>query len=331
VADAVKDYDAADMFYSFCTDNAINDLQSGKMIVLAAGHQIDFLTTRKKFDKVEELCDKLLVLDGDKALDNAKIGFMERQILAIAKQGETTKALDKVDKLLKAFDNPPEFMNLKALVQTEAGKLDEAIKTYKEAITTVEGMAQVTKETKTRFATQNRYRISGLHLENNQFDEAVKILEELKNENPDNPTFYNDLGYLLADHDKRLDDAEKFVRKALELDAAARKKLLDEKKIDEATAKKATPAYVDSMGWVLYKNKKYAEALPLLVEASQDEDEGNHIEIWDHVGDCQLAMGKKKEALETFQKALKLEDVSKKDTERRKKITEKIKKLKSEL
>jgi tetratricopeptide (TPR) repeat protein len=159
----------------------------------------------------------------------------------------------------------------------------------------------------------------------------VKILEELKDANPDNPTFYNDLGYLLADHDKRLEDAEKFVRKALELDATNRKKLLDEKKIDEAMAKKATPAYVDSMGWVLYKNKKYAEALPLLIEASQDEDEGNHIEIWDHVGDCQLAMGKKKEALETFQKALKLEDVSKKDTERRKKITEKIKKLKSEL
>ena len=47
--------------------------------------------------------------------------------------------------------------------------------------------------------------------------------------------------------------------------------------------------------------------------------------------DCLLALDKKKEALETFQKALKMEDVTKKDAERRKKVTEKMNKLKAEL
>ena len=42
-------------------------------------------------------------------------------------------------------------------------------------------------------------------------------------------------------------------------------------------------------------------------------------------------MGKKKEALESYQKGLKMEDTSKKDAERRRKVTEKINKLKKEL
>ena len=110
-----------------------------------------------------------------------------------------------------------------------------------------------------------------------------------------------------------------------------REKLADEGKLDKELAKKPNSAYIDSLGWVLYKKKDYVEALKNLKESiGTDDEESNHIEIWDHVGDCLLAMGKKKEALETFQKALKMEDETKKDGERRKKVTEKIKKLKAE-
>ena len=110
-----------------------------------------------------------------------------------------------------------------------------------------------------------------------------------------------------------------------------RKKLFDDKKIDAETAKKKTAAYLDSMGWVLFKNKKYDEALKYLLEAAEDEEEAEHIEIWDHVADTYMALGKTKEAMETWTKSLKFEDVSKRDIERRKKVTSKLQKAKASM
>ena len=81
---------------------------------------------------------------------------------------------------------------------------------------------------------------------------------------------------------------------------------------------------MDSLGWVLFKNKKYEEAKKALLEAAQDQDEAEHIEIWDHLADVQMALGDVKGAVETWTKSLKFEDVSKRDAERRKKVTKKL-------
>ena len=94
---------------------------------------------------------------------------------------------------------------------------------------------------------------------------------------------------------------------------------------------KENAAYLDSLGWVYFKQKKYKEALEPLKKAVLDEDEGNHLEIWDHLGDCHLALGDKKEAIAAWEKALKMEDLSKRDGERRRKVSEKLKKAKAEL
>ena len=94
---------------------------------------------------------------------------------------------------------------------------------------------------------------------------------------------------------------------------------------------KPNAAYLDSLGWVLYKQKKYKDAMKYLEEAATDPDEGQHIEIHDHVADCQAAMGDKKAALDTLLKAIKLDDVSKRDAERRRKMTEKIKQLRADV
>jgi tetratricopeptide (TPR) repeat protein len=88
-------------------------------------------------------------------------------------------------------------------------------------------------------------------------------------------------------------------------------------------------AYLDSMGWVLFKKKKYKEALEYLKKAAADEDDGNHLEIWDHLGDCHMALGQKAEAIAAWEKALKMEDISKRDGERRRKVSEKLRDAKA--
>ena len=63
---------------------------------------------------------------------------------------------------------------------------------------------------------------------------------------------------------------------------------------------------------------------------SHHDEDGSHLEIWDHLGDCHLALGEKKEAITAWEKALKYEDISKRDGERRRKVSEKLKKLRAE-
>jgi Tfp pilus assembly protein PilF len=68
---------------------------------------------------------------------------------------------------------------------------------------------------------------------------------------------------MLADRNIRLYEADKMIRKAVQLEPQ-------------------NGAYLDSLGWVLYKKKEYKEAKKYLEEATQSK-EGQHIEILDHL------------------------------------------------
>src|SRR5207244_3264653 len=114
-------------------------------------------------------------------------------------------------------------------------------------------------------------------------------------------TYHNDLGYIWADHDKNLDESEKLIRKAVEMDREERKKLKEEGLLD-ADDDRDNSAYLDSLAWVLYKKKNYAEAKKYLLEAIKSDD-GKHAEIYDHLADVHIALGEKKEAVEVWKKA----------------------------
>jgi len=68
------------------------------------------------------------------------------------------------------------------------------------------------------------------------------------------------------------------------------------------------------------------EALPPLLEAVKQE-EGEHVEIYDHIGDVYLALGEKDKAIEAWQKGIKCAPVSKRDEQRKRDVEKKIKKL----
>ncbi len=81
---------------------------------------------------------------------------------------------------------------------------------------------------------------------------------------------------------------------------------------------------MDSLGWVLFKQKKYEEAKKWLLEAIKG-DEGENIEIYDHLADVYMAMGEKTQALDTWKKALTLETNSLREQHRRAEIEKKLK------
>src|SRR5262249_17878243 len=148
-------------------------------------------------------------------------------------------------------------IELKARVLRELGKSDEAAKLYEKTLDQILKDERFTKPEREELAEDVRYALSGVYVDLKKIDKAAEQLKKLLEKEPDNPTFNNDLGFILADHDMNLDEAEKLIRKALEDDKKQRLKDDSDLKPEDY---KDNPSYLDSLGWVLYKKKQYDEA-----------------------------------------------------------------------
>jgi tetratricopeptide (TPR) repeat protein len=113
-------------------------------------------------------------------------------------------------------------------------------------------------------------------------DAAIRELRKLLKDRPDDAVVQNALGYTLADRDQDLEEASVLVGAALA------------KTPDSA-------AVLDSMGWVLFRQGQYQQALEHLERA---HDLGDDVEIDLHLGEVQWAMGNRDEARKTWQEAL---------------------------
>jgi len=322
----LRDYDAAEVLYDHAVEAATKLNSGGKMREAYRG-LVGSLMGAKKYPAAVDVCEKVVEMkDPPAELENDQFTFLELLIKAKTLNGQADEALKAAEGLTQLPNDGWMFLELKGWVLNETGKTDAAIKTYNELIDKIDAQPKLKAEQKERFKDDVRHQLSNLYIEAGDVSGATKQLEILMKHNPDNATYKNDLGYVMADQNVKLDEAEKLIREALDLDRKQQEKLKEEGKLDEV---QPNAAYVDSLGWVLFRKKQYDEALKYLKQAAEDED-GQHLEIWDHLADCYMAMGKTKDAISTWEKALKLEDVSKRDAERRRKITAKLKKARAE-
>jgi tetratricopeptide (TPR) repeat protein len=320
VGQSLKDFEPALTFYRLYTDQAVK-LQSGKKLVQAYGGLIQLLYDNEQYAECVKACREFLDLDAGDLVDDLKEVVQRRRIMAMVKLGEVDKANKILDKLID--DNPKNWLNreLRARILRDQNKNEEAVKIYLDLIDQIQKDDRLEKEDRQLYVTDIRYTLSGVYIDLKQVDKSAEQLKLLLEKDPNNPTYNNDLGYIWADHDMNLTEAEKLIRKALEEDKKKRKKENPDLKPDED---KDHPAYLDSLGWVLYKQKKYKEAKPPLEEAVKDAD-GQDPVVYDHLGDVQWALGEKKEALATWKKALEIAGKSKRDKETKAAIEKKIK------
>ncbi len=119
--------------------------------------------------------------------------------------------------------------------------------------------------------------------------EAIAAMETAHALEPDDAGLKNNLGYMYADMGINLDQAERMIRTAL---------------AEEPTK----IAYKDSLGWVFYKQGKFAEAgriFEQILEAPETPKK-NHPTIFDHAGDVMWRLGRKLKAIELWKRALEL-------------------------
>ena len=65
-------------------------------------------------------------------------------------------------------------------------------------------------------------------------------------------------------------------------------------------------AFLDSLGWVLFKMEKPKEALPYLLKAVEHSKEPDST-LYDHLGDIYLALQEPEKAREAWRKAITIE------------------------
>ena len=179
-----------------------------------------------------------------------------------------------------------------------------------------------------------RYALSGVYSTAKQHVKAEEQLRLLLETNPKDESACNDLGYIMADRGKNLEEAETLIRKAIVLDREQKRlkpKSEEAEGEGEESKKEARvgvdddqdhAAYVDSLGWVLFRRGKLEEAKKELSRAVKLADGGDDPVIWDHLGDVCLRLGKKEEAKAAFRKALELYE-----TDRRRKKDDQYKEL----
>jgi len=124
-----------------------------------------------------------------------------------------------------------------------------------------------------------------IYNESAKADSAIKEFSRAIEIDPNNSLALNCLSYLYAQRGEQLDYALSLAQKALEFDPA-------------------NGAYLDTLGWVYFKKGDLENALRYLENASVLSKDS---EIYEHLGDVYLEMGKLKEARKNWQKSLEID------------------------
>ena len=94
-----------------------------------------------------------------------------------------------------------------------------------------------------------------------------------------------------ADHNMNLDEAEAMIRRALE-------------------SEPNNASYMDSLGWVEFREGKFDQALNDLLRAAKAVERDDPV-VFEHIGDTYLKLNRVLEALDAWQKALALDPKNK--------------------
>ena len=198
---------------------------------------------------------------------------------------------DRAVKLLtdarRRFPGAPEIVYYLAIAQREAKQSQQAVATFEEAL----HEAQLDEDDDVINA--KFYLNYGAAAEQaGLYEKAANLLRRSIALDPANSAeAYNYIGYMWADHNMNLDEAEAMIKRALE-------------------SEPNNASYLDSLGWVEFRKGKFDQALNDLLHAAKSVERDDPV-VFEHIGDTYLKLNRVPEALDAWQKALALDPKNK--------------------
>ena len=243
-------------------------------------------------------------------LDAALASRATAQVVDTYRQNrEYQKAVDEADSALKKFPKDRMITVVRASALGELGRNADAVASLK---TLLEGkptdretllsiaqaydhaknypeMAKAIDEAEKLSATKEEkegisFTRGAMYEKQKKFDLAEVEFRKVIELNPMNGGALNYLGYMFADRNLRLPEARTLIQKALDMEPG-------------------NGAYLDSMGWLAFRQGKYEEAEDLLKKSIERVPKDST--IYDHLAEVYFKQEKTKEAINSWEKSVK--------------------------
>jgi tetratricopeptide (TPR) repeat protein len=200
---------------------------------------------------------------------------------------DADRAVGLLTEARRRFLGAPEIVYYLAIAQSEAKQTQQAVATFEEAL----HEAQLDQDSD--IANAKFYFNYGATAEQaGLYQKAADLLRKSIALDPANSAeACNYLGYMWADHNMNLDEAETMIKQALEMEPN-------------------NTSYLDSLGWVEFRKGRFDEALSNLLRAAKTADHDDPV-IFEHIGDTYFKLNRISEAVEFWQRALALDPKNK--------------------
>ena len=264
-----------------------------KLVTRARPRDADALQTEAELAfELKKTDEGRRTLERMRALDPADAGLVMRSVSTLAGAERGAEAIDLSRRWAAAHRDDPRSRLIEVRAYALAGKLDSAAAVARREVAAAPDsteprrlLARILQDQKRWPEAVEEWRVLhrraprdpailldlGICLEQSgDIDGAEQAGRDALALAPDAAPLLNFLGYLLADHQRDLAEAERLVRQALEQDPD-------------------NGAYLDSWGWVLFRLGRFAEARTALEQAA-DRTAGDPV-VLEHLGDTYAKLG----------------------------------------
>ena len=217
--------------------------------------------------------------------------YMHLAELLLGPLKENERAMKILSEARQRFPGAPEIIYYLAIAQREAKHPEQAVATFEEALHEAELEDSEMVNARFYFDYGAAAEAAGL------YDKAADLFKKSIALDPASAAdASNYLAYMWADHNLHLDEAQELIKHALQLDPN-------------------NGAYLDTLGWLEFRQGKVEAALNDLVRAAQKMKHDDPV-VFEHIGDAYAKLNQIAQAMETWQKALALDPQNKRLAEK---------------
>ncbi len=231
----------------------------------------DVLAFNNKIDNAAEAYKKSI------SIDPSSYKVWESLLFAYTDKAGADSLIKYSERALKLFPNQAMFHYLNGVGYMNKKDYAKSIKAITRAIDmqpedNKPQLVQMYTGLGDVYNLEKRYAAS-----DSSYDYALKL-------DPMNATVLNNYAYYLSVRGVRLEDAERMSKKSLEV-------------------RKDEPTFMDTYGWILYKQGKYKDAQEYIQKAIDANGENADGTLWEHLGDVFYKQGNIDKAVECWTKA----------------------------
>jgi tetratricopeptide (TPR) repeat protein len=221
--------------------------------------------TARRFDRAEALARESLAKDPDQPR------MVRLRAQALLKSGKAAEANKLLEEGMSKQPDSREYVVGLADLYADQKRTDDALRLLEQA--------------RKKFGDDEALamRVANVYENGGRFAEAEKELRKLMSADPLNAEAMNSLSYMLAEHNLRLPEAVDLAQRAVKIEPG-------------------NPAYLDTLGWALFKQGKADEAAEPMAKAAAALT-GNSV-IQDHHGDILAKRGRPADAVAAWERAL---------------------------